>query len=104
MAVRSILHVIVYRSGYTATMIEAAHNSKLWTWEIDLVLSWMEAAGIAEHCGAEEEEANFDPLTGAWRGGWRASAWWYCAFLPEIADWPVPGGSFAEQIGGWFPS
>jgi hypothetical protein len=99
MVVRSILHIIVYRAGSTVAMIEAAHTSKLWLWEIDLVMSWMEAVGIAERCGAAEDEEDdlSDPLTGAWRGGWRASAWWYCAFLPEVADWAAPGGREIEQ-------
>jgi hypothetical protein len=97
MAVRSILHILVYRAGSTAAMIETAHNQKLWTWEIDLVLSWMEAAGVAERCGVEDAP---DPITGAWRGGWRTSAWWYCAFLPEVADWAAPGcGQIEQHIG-----
>jgi hypothetical protein len=62
-------------------------------------MSWMEAVGIAERCGAAEDEEDdlSDSLTGAWRGGWRASAWWYCAFLPEVADWAAPGGREIEQ-------
>jgi hypothetical protein len=101
MVVRSTLYILVYRSGFTSAMIEAAHESKLWTWEIDLILTWMEAAGVAEHCGAaDEDEEMLDAVTGAWGGGWRATAWWYCAFLPEVADWPAPGGREIEQHAG----
>jgi hypothetical protein len=44
----------------------------------------MEEVGIAERWGAGEEE------NGIWKGGYRASGWWYCAFLPEIATWQAP--------------
>ncbi|KAK3112503.1 hypothetical protein LTR53_011178 [Teratosphaeriaceae sp. CCFEE 6253] len=85
MAVRSILHLIVYRPGITAQAIEKAHEGMLWAWEAEVLLQWMEETGLALSFGPGEEGGD-----GRWKGGWRASEWWYCAFLPEIATWTAP--------------
>ena len=87
MVLQSVLHLIVYTPGCTAKGIEKAHKSKLWAWEIDLVLAWMEKVGLAVRFGAGVEE------DGMWKGGWGSSEWWYCAFLPEIATRKAPVGS-----------
>ena len=79
MVLHSILHLLVFKPGSTAKTIESAHKSKLWAWEIDMVLAWMEKVGVAMRFRAENEEE------GEWKGGWRASEWWYCAFVPEVA-------------------
>jgi hypothetical protein len=86
MVVRSILHPIVFRPGLTSQGIEKAHNTKLWTWEIEMVLEWMEKVGIVQKFTAG------GGVGGEWTGGWRSSEWWYCAFLPEIATWKPPAG------------
>ena len=85
MVLRSVLHLIVFRPGTTASAIQKAHGDKLWAWEVELMLQWMEDVGIAERWGAGEER------NGIWKGGYRAGGWWYCAFLPEIAVWKAPG-------------
>ncbi|EMC98106.1 hypothetical protein BAUCODRAFT_32108 [Baudoinia panamericana UAMH 10762] len=84
MVVRSVLHCLVYRPGSTAQAIQNAHEGKLWVWEIDLVVQWMRTVGLAIDFGPGTEE------NGVWRGGWRATEWWYCAFVPEIAVWRAP--------------
>lgn len=68
MVLRSVLHLLVYRPGCTPASIEKAHDHKLWAWEVELVLRWMEEVGIAEK----------------FAGGWKAAEWWFCAFTPEI--------------------
>ncbi|KAK4631030.1 hypothetical protein CLAFUW4_02334 [Fulvia fulva] len=84
MVLRSVLHLIVFRPGTTASSIQRSHGDKLWAWEIEMVLQWMEDVGIAEIWDVGKEE------DGIWKGGYRAAAWWYCAFLPEIAVWRAP--------------
>ncbi|KAK3680053.1 hypothetical protein LTR78_000430 [Recurvomyces mirabilis] len=83
---RSVLHLIVFRSGTTAKAMEKAHSGKLGAWEIELVLQWMEKTGLAVSFGPGNEE------NGIWQGGWRAGDWWYCAFAAEIAVWQAPNG------------
>ena len=80
MVLRSVLHVLVFSPGSTAKGIEKAHKSQLWAWEIRMVLEWMEEVGVAQRSGYWEDD------------GWRASEWWYCAFLPEVATWKAPSG------------
>ncbi|CAK3812094.1 Hypothetical predicted protein [Lecanosticta acicola] len=78
MVLRSILHLLVFRAGSTAKEMERAHDRKLWAWEIELALEWMERVGIAARCVT---------------GGWRAGGSWYCAFSPDIATWKAPQGA-----------
>lgn len=85
MVLRSILHLLVFRSGTTANMIEQAHGRKLWAWEVELALEWMREVGIAERVGKGHVRAD-----GGWSGGWKAAEWWYCAFSPEVARWKAP--------------
>ncbi|KAK0257849.1 hypothetical protein LTS09_007463 [Friedmanniomyces endolithicus] len=84
MVLRSILHLVVYRPGITAQAMEKAHEGNLWAWEAEMVLQWMEEAGMAISFGPGEE------VEGVWQGGWRAGEWWYCAFCPDVATWPAP--------------
>ncbi|KAK4963553.1 hypothetical protein LTR10_001182 [Elasticomyces elasticus] len=84
MVLRSVLHLIVYRPGITSKGIEKAHDGKLWAWEAEAMLHWMEETGLAISFGPGKE------VKGMWKGGWRASEWWYCAFSPEIATWAAP--------------
>ncbi|KAK1046163.1 hypothetical protein LTS16_006075 [Friedmanniomyces endolithicus] len=84
MVLRSILHLVVYRPGITAKAMEKAHEGKLWAWEAEMVLQWMEDTGMAISFGPGEE------VEGVWQGGWRAGEWWYCAFCPDVATWPAP--------------
>ncbi|KAK6393634.1 hypothetical protein LTR65_002506 [Meristemomyces frigidus] len=86
MTLRSLLHLVVYRTGITAAGMEHAHDGKLWLWEIQLALAWMEQVGLATRCGPGKE------TEGLWNGGWRAGEWWYCAFASDIATWRVPRG------------
>ncbi|KAK5117820.1 hypothetical protein LTR85_008795 [Meristemomyces frigidus] len=86
MTLRSLLHLVVYRTGITAAGMEKAHDGKLWEWEIRIALSWMEEVGLAVRFGPGRE------VEGLWNGGWRAGEWWYCAFMPDIATWHVPMG------------
>ncbi|KAK3691543.1 hypothetical protein LTR37_018620, partial [Vermiconidia calcicola] len=79
MILYSVLHSVVCKPGITALDIEKAHDGKLWAWEIELMLKWMEDVGLAVKFGAGN-------------GGWRAGEWWYCAFLPEVAAWKTPAG------------
>ncbi|KXS98717.1 hypothetical protein AC578_10499 [Pseudocercospora eumusae] len=81
MVLRSLLHLLVYRPGAKAYHMQVAHEHKLWAWEIELALGWMEKSGIAKRCGSGKE------VDGVWKGGWRASGWWYCAFLPTMIQW-----------------
>ncbi|KAK0854157.1 hypothetical protein LTR03_002528 [Friedmanniomyces endolithicus] len=90
MVLRSILHLVVYRPGITAKAMEKAHEGKLWAWEAEMVLQWMEETGMAISFGPGEE------VEGLWQGGWRAGEWWYCAFCPDVATWPPP----APKAGG----
>ncbi|KAI7055344.1 hypothetical protein KC352_g44601, partial [Hortaea werneckii] len=84
LTVHSVLHVIAYRTGVTSKGIEKAHEGKLWLWEIQMVMKWMEDVGIAMRFGPGKEK------DGVWHGGWRASQWWYCAFASDIATWKSP--------------
>ncbi|KAI5368112.1 Putative B-block binding subunit of TFIIIC, tfc3, extended winged-helix domain-containing protein [Septoria linicola] len=84
MCLRSILHLVVFRAGERAITMQQAHNHKLWRWEIDLILEWMEKTGLACRCGPGED------VDGYWNGGWSATEWWYCAFLPEMVKWETP--------------
>ncbi|KAI7088298.1 hypothetical protein KC356_g3409 [Hortaea werneckii] len=84
LTVHSVLHVIAYRTGVTSKGIEKAHEGKLWLWEIQMVMRWMEDVGIAMRFGPGKEK------DGVWQGGWRASQWWYCAFASDIATWKSP--------------
>lgn len=87
MVVRSVMNLIVFRSGSTASRMEESHNHKFWDWEIELVLDWMEKTGIATRCGAGGEKY------GIWQGGWTTGEWWYCAFTPDVAVWQAPSGA-----------
>ena len=84
MVLHSVMHLLLFKPGSSVKAIERAHKSKLWAWEIEMVLGWMEKVGIAVRFGAGTEE------DGGWTGGWRAGEWWYCAFLPEVATWRAP--------------
>jgi len=86
LVLHSVLHLLVFRPGSTAHAMETAHKGKLWRWEIELILQWMEKVGLATRCGGGKEEDEI------WNGGWRAGEWWYCAFTPEIATWEIPRG------------
>ena len=70
----SILHCVVYKPGSTANTIGSMHENKLWAWEIEMVLQWMEEVGLAVRMGTG------NVVDGIWKGGWTASQWWYCAF------------------------
>lgn len=83
MAFRSVLNLVVFRTGINAEGIEDAHKGKLWAWEIELLMKWMEDTGVAERSGPGVEE------NGLWKGGWKAGEWWYCALCPDVANWPA---------------
>ncbi|KAK4505319.1 hypothetical protein PRZ48_003282 [Zasmidium cellare] len=87
MVVRSLMHLLVFRPGSTATRLEECHGHKFWDWEIELALAWMEKTGIAVRCGEGVEK------DGIWKGGWSAGEWWYCAFAPDVAIWKAPSGA-----------
>ncbi|KAF2486315.1 hypothetical protein BDY17DRAFT_351244 [Neohortaea acidophila] len=89
---RSILHVVAFKPGSTAEGIEKAHKGHFWVWEVELVLAWMEKTGLVLRFGAGRE------VEGLWKGGWRASEWWYCAFSPEIAVWEATTGGEGEIV------
>lgn len=78
MVVRSILHLLVFRPGLDAAEIVTSHKNKLWLWETELALSWMEEVGLAVRSGEGYEE------DGVWKGGWRAGEWWYCMACPGV--------------------
>ncbi|KAF2165163.1 hypothetical protein M409DRAFT_24549 [Zasmidium cellare ATCC 36951] len=84
MVVRSLVHLLVFRSGLTAARMEECHGHKFWDWEIELALVWLEKTGIAVRTGDGVEE------DGIWKGGWSAGQWWYCAFAPDVATWQAP--------------
>ncbi|KAM3423164.1 hypothetical protein BST61_g615 [Cercospora zeina] len=92
MCLRSILHLVVFRSGERAVTMQQAHNHKLWQWEIELILHWMEQTGLARRCGKGEE------IDGIWTGGWTAGDWWFCAFLPEMVTWEPPQQSGLAEL------
>jgi hypothetical protein len=69
-----VLNLIVFRPGISAADIEEAHKGKIWTWEIDLLLLWMEETGVAERTGPGREDGD-----GVWKGGWTVGEWGYCA-------------------------
>ena len=73
MVFRSVLNLVVFRPGIHAADIEEAHKGKIWSWEIDLLLQWMEETGVAERTGPGKQ------VDGVWNGGWTAGEWWYCA-------------------------
>jgi hypothetical protein len=73
MVFRSVLNLVVFRPGINAVEIEEAHKSKIWTWEVELMMQWMEKTGVAERAGPGEE------VDGMWKGGWKVGEWWYCA-------------------------
>jgi hypothetical protein len=70
--VQSILHLLVHAPGCTAKSIERAHDSKLWVWEIAMVIEWMEAVGLAKKTGRGID------VDGGREAGWRASELWHC--------------------------
>jgi hypothetical protein len=70
--VESILHLLVHAPSCTAKSIERAHDSKLWEWEIAMVLEWMGAVGLAK------KTAKGLGVDGSREGGWRASELWHC--------------------------
>lgn len=81
MVVRSVLNLVVFRPGINAADIEEAHKGKIWAWEVELLMSWMEETGVAERAGPGEE------VDGMWKGGWKVGEWWYCAALcPALSD------------------
>ncbi|KAF2724631.1 hypothetical protein K431DRAFT_343567 [Polychaeton citri CBS 116435] len=84
LVLRSVMHVVVFRPGCTAKSIETTHDGKLWEWEVDMVLGWMEKTGIIMRWGPGSED------DGAWKGGWRTTEDWPVAFSPEIAVWESP--------------
>ncbi|KAH9826569.1 Tfiiic transcription initiation factor complex subunit [Teratosphaeria destructans] len=84
MVMRSVLWLLVFRPGSTAAAIQKAHDDKLWEFEIHMLLGWMEQTGLAQRFGAGQE------VEGTWKGGWRASEWWYCACAEDIATWEAP--------------
>lgn len=90
MVLRSIVHLLAFRPGSTASKMQKSHNHKFWDWEIEMVLDWMEKSGIAVRCGDGVEDS------GIWKGGWRAGEWWYCAFAPDVATWQPPS---AGEVG-----
>ncbi|KAK5167840.1 uncharacterized protein LTR77_007539 [Saxophila tyrrhenica] len=69
MVLRSVLWLLVYCAGVTVDGIEKALGGKLWAWEAELVVEWMERVGCAVKCG---------------NGGWRAGEWWFCALMEEV--------------------
>lgn len=83
MVFRSVLNLVVFRPGINSTDIEETHKGKIWAWEIDLLMKWMEETGIAERAGPGEE------VNGLWKGGWKVGEWWYCALSPDVAKWPA---------------
>lgn len=93
MTMRSVLHLIVFRPGLKPTAMEDAHGHKLWAWEIQLMLEWMEQSGIAVRCGDAVQE-----IGGVVQEGWRASEWWYCAFVPEMLQWAPPPDSMIMEV------
>ncbi|KAF2767099.1 hypothetical protein EJ03DRAFT_376460 [Teratosphaeria nubilosa] len=84
MVMRSVLWLLVFRPGSTAATIQKAHDDKLWGFEIDMLLGWMEQTGLAQRFGAGQW------VEGTWKGGWRASEWWYCACAEDVATWEAP--------------
>ena len=81
MVVRSVLNLVVFRPGINAADIEEAHKGKIWTWEVELLMTWMEETGMAERVGPGEE------VDGMWKGGWKVGEWWYCAALcPALSE------------------
>lgn len=89
MVVRSVLNLVVFRPGINAADIEEAHKSKIWAWEVELLMSWMEKTGVAERTGPGEE------VDGMWKGGWKVGEWWYCAALcPALSE---QGGVVIEE-------
>jgi hypothetical protein len=89
MVVRSVLNLVVFRPGINAADIEEAHKSKIWAWEVELLMSWMEETGVAERTGPGEE------VDGMWKGGWKVGEWWYCAALcPALSE---QGGVVVEE-------
>ena len=81
MVVRSVLNLVVFRPGINAADIEEAHKGKIWAWEVELLMSWMEETGVAERAGPGEE------VDGMWKGGWKVGEWWYCAALcPALSE------------------
>ena len=94
MVVRSILHLLVYRPGLDLEEVVANHKNKLWIWEAELALGWMEEVGLAERTGEGSE------VDGVWKSGWTAGEWWYCASCPGVlfpAESALSGA--AEEVG-----
>lgn len=83
MVFRSVLNLVVFRPGIHAADVEEAHKSKIWEWEVDLLMKWMEEAGVTERAGPGEE------VNGMWKGGWKVGEWWYCSHCPDVAKWPA---------------
>jgi hypothetical protein len=83
MVFRSVLNLVVFRPGITAADIEEAHKGKIWAWEAELLMKWMEETGVAERVGPGEE------VDGMWKGGWKVGEWWYCCLCPDVAKWQV---------------
>jgi hypothetical protein len=81
MVFRSVLNLVVFRPGINAVDMEEAHKGKIWAWEAELLMKWMEETGVAERVGSGDE------VDGMWKGGWKAGEWWYCCLCPDVAKW-----------------
>lgn len=82
---RSFLHLLVYRPGISAVEIEKSHKEKVWVFEIEMVLGWLEHTGVVERWGEGREDE-----WGVWKGGWKVTVWWYCVMDAEVRVWPLP--------------
>ncbi|KAK6438258.1 hypothetical protein LTR95_005537, partial [Oleoguttula sp. CCFEE 5521] len=87
LVLRSLLYLVVYRPGINAEAVQDSHKGKLGAWEANLALQWMEETGLAEKVDAERDR----------NCGWRASEWWYCALVSEIALWPAADAGTAKR-------
>ena len=79
--ISSTLYYLVRRPGVSAKGIEKAHGNKLWAWEIEVALEWMEKVGVAERFGAGSV------VEGGWKGGWIAGDGWEGVLGDEVAGW-----------------
>ncbi|KAK5119109.1 hypothetical protein LTR62_000320 [Meristemomyces frigidus] len=78
----SILHLVVFRPGITASGVGRALKGKLWEWEIREALVWMERKGVVVGFGEGR--------------GWRAGEGWFGAFAPDVATWRTEGTEGTE--------
>lgn len=69
-ALVAVLYMLAMRNGASVATMHQAYRQKLWMWEIEMILTWAEASGIAKRIGRDLQ-------------GWTTQEWWWLALAPH---------------------